>query len=193
MSHDDPTVDLVLLARLQGGADDALAVLYDRHGAAAYGLAVRLTASAEMAEEVVQEAFLALWRRSETYRADRGTVRSWLLTVVRNRAIDAIRARDGRPRSGPALPRPVALDDVILVASDDPEAEALRAVEGEVVRGALAELPREQREVVQMAYFGGLTYPEVAAATGIPLGTVKSRMRLALERLRILVGQRLSA
>lgn len=183
--------DQDLLARLLDRDEEALAAIYDRHGRAAFSLAYRLVGNAETAEEVVQESFLALWRRAETYRPERGTVRGWLLTVVRNRAIDALRAGDGR--SGVASPaaRSVRLDDVVLPAADDPEGEVLRAAEGQVVREALAELPREQREVVELAYFGGLAYPEVAAQTGVPLGTVKSRMRLALERLRALVGPRL--
>jgi RNA polymerase sigma-70 factor (ECF subfamily) len=189
----DDLSDQDLLARLLGRDESALAELYDRHGRAAFSLAYRVLGDPETAEEVVQEAFLALWRRAETYQPERGTVRSWLLTVVRNRAIDVVRIRDGRSRTGGAAPRPVSTDDLVLVAEDDPEAEAIRSVEAEVVRKALAALPPEQREVVDLAYFGGLTYPEVAARTGVALGTVKSRMRLALERLRALVEQQLAS
>lgn len=189
----DPSVisDVALLTRLQQRDADALAELYDRHGRAAFSLAYRVLGNPESAEEAVQEGFLALWRRAETYHPDRGAVRTWLLTVVRNRAIDQLR-RTATAHGGMAPP--ASVDDVIAVAPDDPEAEAVRMIEGRVVRAALAELPGEQREVVELAYFAGLSYPEVAARTGVPLGTVKSRMRLALERLRgILRAQEMGA
>jgi RNA polymerase sigma-70 factor (ECF subfamily) len=182
---DDPAVsDDALVARLLNRDEDALAILYDRHGRAAFTLARHILRASEPAEEVVQEAFLTLWRRAETYRPERGAVRNWLLRVVRNRAIDVLRARS---QEGPIAP---SVEDLPLVAVDDPEGETIRAVEGRVVREALAELPPEQREVVELAYFGGLAYPEVATRMAIPLGTVKSRMRLAIERLRALLRAR---
>jgi RNA polymerase sigma-70 factor (ECF subfamily) len=180
---DQAVTDEALLTRLLSRDEAALRVLYDRHGRIAFSLAYRIVGDPETAEEVVQEAFLIVWRRAETYRPERGAVRSWLLTVVRNRAIDAVR---GRASSAPTTP----VDELPLVSLDSPEADAIRIVEGRVVREALAELSPEQREVVELAYFGGLTYPEVAARTGVPLGTVKSRMRLAIERLRTLLGAR---
>ena len=180
MTMDTPTVpDEMLFARVLQRDQAALTELYDRHGRAAYSLALRVVGNPETAEEVVQEAFMTLWRRAETYRPERGAPRSWLLTVVRNRAIDVLR---GPGRAGPSL-TPVT-DDLPLAAPDDPEAEAMRGVEGAAVRAALAGLPAEQREVVELAFFGGLAYPEVAERIGAPLGTVKSRMRLALHRLR---------
>lgn len=194
MTVDDPAVgDDALLERLVRRDEEALAILYDRHGRAAFSLAVRLVGDPETAEEVVQESFLAVWRRAETYRTERGSVRGWLLTVVRNRAIDVLRSRDGRTRAGVAVGRPVSIEDLVLIASDNPEEEAMRAVDGKVVRAALASLSPEQREVVELAYFGGLAYPEVAARVGVPLGTIKSRMRLALERLRALIGPQLAS
>ena len=189
---DDAAGDQALLLRLHGRDEQALGELYDHHSAAAYGVALRVTGNAELAEEVVQDAFLTVWRRAETYQAERGTVRSWLLRVVHNRAIDVVRARDGRPRVGERQPQARTLDGLVLVAADNPEREVLRAIDGAVVRNALARLPRDQRQVVELAYFGGLAYPEVAAAVGVPLGTVKSRLRLALGRLRTLVGDHLS-
>ncbi len=178
---DGPAVsdpDAALLARLVTRDEAALAELYDRHGRAAHALALRVTGNAETAQDVVQEAFLALWRRGHTYQPERGAVRGWLLTVVRNRAIDALRG------SGGQVARVLPVDTLVLAATDNPEAEAMQAVDGRRVRAALAALPPEQRDVVELAYFGGLAYPEVAERMGIPLGTVKSRMRLALERLR---------
>ena len=179
--------DQELLARLLSRDEEALAALYDRYGRAAFSLALRVVGDPETAEEVVQETFLAVWRRAETYRPERGSVRGWILRVVRNRAIDALRLRSGRVRPGVAPVRQVSIDELVIVAADDPEADALRMLEGREVRVALAALPPEQREVVELAYFGGLAYPEVAAQTSVPLGTVKSRMRLALERLRVLL------
>ena len=191
-SPDDATGDQALLRRLYGRDEQALGELYDHHSAAAYGVALRVTGNPELAEEVVQDAFLTVWRRAATYQAERGTVRSWLLRVVHNRAIDVVRARDGRPRVGGRQPQALALDGLVLVAADNPEREVLRAIDGAVARNALAQLPRDQRQVVELAYFDGLAYPEVAAVVGVPLGTVKSRMRLALGRLRALVSDHLS-
>ncbi len=181
---DDATVsDEALLARLRDRDDDdaALATLYDRHGRAAYALALRVVGDGGTAEDVVQDAFVTIWRRAETYHPERGTPRAWLLTVVRNRAIDVLRSP---ARAGPPT---TPVDSLVLAAPDSPEEDAVRAAEGGVVREALAELPPEQRAVVDLAYFAGLTYPEVAERMGVPLGTVKSRMRLALERLRALL------
>ena len=180
---DDALSDEALLVRLTQRDEEALALLYDRHGRAAYALARQIVRDAERAEDVVQEAFLAVWRRAETFRLERGSARSWLLAVTRNRAIDAIRGAE--QRAGRYVS--VAVEELPLMAPDDPEGDTLRQVEGRLVRQALAELPPEQREVVTLAYFGGLSYPEVAERMGIPLGTVKSRMRLALERLRTLM------
>jgi RNA polymerase sigma-70 factor, ECF subfamily len=170
--------DEAVLNRLAQRDESALAELYDRHGRTAFALAHRMVGDAETAEEVVQEAFLAIWRRAETYRQERGAVRSWLLAVVRNRAIDVIRARESRPRT-------TTIDDLPIAASDNPEQQALTLAAGSVVRAAVAALPAEQRTAVELAYFAGLSYPEIAARIGVPLGTVKSRLRLALDRLRV--------
>ena len=172
--------DEVLLDRLTRRDADALDALYVRYGRTAFALAYRVLGNAEAAEDVVQEAFLSVWRHAETYQQTRGSARGWLLTVVRNRAIDSIRARESRPKIG------ASLDDMGSLAAPegDPADDALRRVEAEKVRQALAVLPAEQRETVELAFFSGLSYPEVAERMGAPLGTVKSRMRLALERLR---------
>jgi RNA polymerase sigma-70 factor (ECF subfamily) len=172
--------DEVLVDRLIRKDADALDALYARYGRLAFALAYRVLGSPEGAEDVVQEAFLAIWRNAATYQRSRGAARGWLLTVVRNRAIDSLRAREARPKVGASLDEigPLAAKD------DDPAEDALRRVEAAAVRQALTTLPPEQRETVELAFFAGLTYPEVAARTGAPLGTVKSRMRLALERLR---------
>ena len=162
------------------GDAGALAALYDHHGRRAFALAYRIVGNPEDAEEVVQESFLTAWRREEQYTAARGDIGAWLLTIVRNRAIDFVRARRARPRSGGALVDYAAA----LAAPEDTGAAALRELDAATVRAAVAGLPPAQRDVVTLTYFDGLSYPEVAVRTGAPLGTVKGRMRLALERLR---------
>ena len=172
--------DTTLLARMAVGESDALGALYDRHGRQAFALAYRMVQSPEVAEEVVQDAFLAVWRRAEQYVPARGDVRGWLLTIVRNRAIDHLRARQVRPQHAAG-----AHDFAGLLADpSDTEATVLAALEASAVRAAVARLPSAQRRAVELAFFSGLSYPEVAAETGAPLGTVKSRMRLALTSLR---------
>lgn len=158
--------------------DDAFETLYDRHAAAAYGLAVRILGRTGEAEDVVQEAFLSAWR-SGTYRAERGGFRPYLLTIVRHRAIDRIR-RDGR------LPVPVGAPDDLLERVDDrtPEVRVADRQESQLLCDALGLLPDDQAQVLELAYFGGLTQTEIADRLAQPLGTIKSRMRLGLERMR---------
>jgi RNA polymerase sigma-70 factor, ECF subfamily len=172
--------DEALLDRLTRKDPAALEALYARYGRMAFALAYRMLGNPETAEDAVQEAFLSVWRAAETYRHSRGAARGWLLSVVRNRAIDMIRAREARPKVG------ATLDEIGSLAAEgnNPADDALRRVEAVTVREALASLPREQRETVELAFFAGLSYPEVAATMGAPLGTVKSRLRLAMERLR---------
>ena len=172
--------DEVLLAQLSRRDPEALDALYTRHGRTAFALAYRVLGSPEAAEDAVQEAFLSVWRSAATFQQARGSARGWLLSVVRNRAIDILRAREARPKVG------ATLDQITSLAADqsDPAEDALKRVEAVRVRQALAALPEEQRRTVELAFFSGLSYPEVAARMDAPLGTVKSRMRLALERLR---------
>jgi RNA polymerase sigma-70 factor (ECF subfamily) len=160
---------------------DAFEVLYDRHGGAAYSLAHRIVGDPGVAEDVTQEAFLSLWRSGARYDAARGSVRSWMLGIVRNRAIDMLRRA-----AGPA-PK-LDLDDEGVLdsqASEElTEAEAIRRDTSRRLRGVLSELPREQSEVIGLAYFGGFTHAEIAEMLGMPLGTVKGRMRLGLEKVK---------
>ncbi len=172
--------DEALLARLTQKDPEALDALYTRHGRMAFALAYRVLGSPEAAEDVVQEAFLSVWRNAASYQQARGSARGWLLAVVRNRAIDALRAREARPKISATVEEMGSLP----AGGSDPAEDALRHVEATAVREALAALPQEQRETVELAFFSGLSYPEVAERMGAPLGTVKSRMRLALERLR---------
>ena len=163
----------------------AFEVFYDRHGGAAYSLAHRIVGDRQLAEDVIQEAFLSIWRSSARYDPARGSVRSWTLGVVRNRAIDALRRA-----SGPA-PK-LDLDDAALLearaAPERTESEAIRRDAAERVRGAVAKLPPEQSEVITLAFFGGFSHSEIASMLGAPLGTIKGRMRLGLEKLRRTLG-----
>jgi RNA polymerase sigma-70 factor, ECF subfamily len=173
--------DEELLERVQAQNLGALEALYDRHAGQALALARRIVSDGDAAEEVVQDAFLALWRRSATYDTAAGRVRPWLLSIVRNRAIDEIRS--AKRRRGMA-----SLDEAWMKPSDsDVFRDVARGLERERIIQALAELPPEQRDVIDKAYFEGLTYAEVAERGSIPLGTVKSRARLGLGRLRELL------
>jgi RNA polymerase sigma-70 factor (ECF subfamily) len=160
---------------------EAFEVLYDRHGGVAYSLAYRIVGERTAAEEVTQEAFISVWRSGERFDATRGSVRSWLLSVVRNRAIDFLRSKAGK------APKLTFDDDAILEqrpAAERTEEEAIRRETADEVRGALGKLPGEQSKVIELAYFGGFSHSEIAAILGLPMGTVKGRMRLGLEKIR---------
>jgi RNA polymerase sigma-70 factor, ECF subfamily len=169
------------LMRLVRRADPkAFALVYDRHCDAAFGLAYRMVGTRGVAEDVVQEAFLALWRGATRYDAARGSVRSWILGIVHNRAIDALRrtmVHERRRASDEGLDRTVA-------SVERTDVEAIRNEESRFVRAALDALPPDQRRVVELAYFSGYTHTEIAEVIDAPLGTVKGRMRLGLQRLR---------
>lgn len=159
----------------------ALEVLYDRHGGPAYSLAHRIVGERQAAEDVTQEAFVSIWRSHAGYNAARGSVRSWLLAIVRNRAIDALRRNAARP------PRLDLDDDGVLEAQADPrrtDREALQREDARQLRGALQTLPQDQSQVIGLAYYGGFTHSEIAELLGVPLGTIKGRMRLGLEKMR---------
>ncbi len=167
----------------------AFATFYDRHGGAAYSLAYRIVGDTRTAEDVTQEAFLSIWRSKARYDRARGSVRSWVLGIVRNRAIDLLRRE-----SGPA-PQLDHDDEATLAARPAAEltdVEAIRRETARQVRGALAGLPREQSQVIELAYFGGFSHTEIATMVGAPLGTVKGRMRLGLERIRATMAEGLS-
>jgi len=167
-----------LVMALAGRDADALAELYDRYGRLAFSLAVRIVGSPETAEEIVQEAFLSVWRGAATYQTGRGAVRTWLLSITHHRAIDAVRRRASRVQTAP-------IDDrAQFVGEHDVWLDVSRTLAKEDVRSALARLPDEQRESIELAYLGGFSYPEIAAKLNVPLGTVKSRMRLGLQKLR---------
>lgn len=175
------------LMRLVRRADSgAFSELYQRHSGAAYALALRLSATSTAAEDLVQDAFLAVWRSGATYDAERGSVRSWVLTVVRNGAVDAARRSAARPEGHVNA---IAVIDW-LEAPDDTELEVAQREIVAVVRAAVASLPDEQLQVIVLAYFRGFTHTEIATILATPLGTVKGRLRLALAKLQCQVEGR---
>ena len=178
----DPA-DLGLLERMRGGDEGALATFYDRWSDRVYSLALHLLREARDAEDIVEETFWQAWRSASRYDATRGTVGTWLLTICRSRALDRIRARRRRPEDAP-------LDDAASFESTEPDpgAAMINNETGRMIRAALADLPLEQRQAVELAYFRGLSQTEIAEKTGQPLGTVKTRVRLAMAKLREKLG-----
>ena len=172
--------DRAVLVRLAEGELDALEHLYDRYKTMAYSIAYRITNDPTLAEDVVQEAFLGAWRNAARYIEGRGSVKTWLLSIVHHRAIDAVRRR--RPTT--ELPDPTEAAVPAALTMPDVWAEVSASLDGDTVRDALAGLSDVQRQAIEMAYFGGLTQLEIAERTGTPLGTVKSRMRLGLLAMR---------
>lgn len=171
--------DAALARALAAGDAAALDHLYLAYRSVAFAAAFTLLQDASAAEDVVQDAFVRVWRSAASYQAERGTLRAWLLTIVRNTAIDQLRARGVASRYQPHLQRAAtadAVDDVATTVTDATDARRLR--------DALRTLPAEQRRALELAFFAGLTHGEIAARTGAPLGTVKGRVRLGLRRLR---------
>jgi len=176
-----PPTDEQLLASIAHGDDQALAALYDRIGRVAYGLALRILRDPGLAQDAVQDAFVAAWRTAAAFDPSRGTASTWLLTLVHRRAVDLVR-REERRRGDPLEAAPAA-------AGESTDEEAWVRAERRRVQAALAELPPDQREALELAYYGGLTQSELAERLGVPLGTVKSRMFAGLAKLRDLLGE----
>jgi RNA polymerase sigma-70 factor (ECF subfamily) len=176
----DVPADEDLIAFAVTGDVRAFEMLFDRHASVSFSLAYRICRRRSMAEDVVQEAFLALWRNAGRYEPGRGSVRSWLLSIVRSRSIDALRRaalRDGRNVAEQELAEPMSAAELV-------EAEVLRRDDAQRIREALAGLPTEQRQVIELSYFCGLSHGEIAQALELPTGTVKGRIRLGLRKLR---------
>ncbi|MGH7722785.1 MAG: sigma-70 family RNA polymerase sigma factor [Candidatus Dormibacteria bacterium] len=172
---DDRMLDLLARAEPEG-----IEMLFDRYSGLAYTLAFRVLNDAGSAEDVVQEAFLSVWRRASTYRSERGSLRTWVCSIVHHRALDRLRGRAGRARQDVALEHaPIAATSV-----SDTWDQVAESLERETVRGALDRLSVEQRETIELAYFGGYSQTEISNLMHVPLGTVKGRTRLALRRLR---------
>jgi RNA polymerase sigma-70 factor (ECF subfamily) len=159
---------------------DAFEVILERHADAAFSLAYRICGRHAAADDITQESCLAVWRSGARYERGRGSVRTWVLSIVHNRAIDALRrsgVRDRRHAGDEGL-------EERLEANERTDAQAIENATSREIRSALGELPAEQRQVIELAYFGGFTQTEIASMLNTPIGTVKSRMRLGLEKLR---------
>ena len=179
------TNDVEILRAVAGGDEQALAALYDRYRLILFSLILRILHSQPEAEDVLQEVFLQVWRRASDFDETRGRPFTWLVTLARSRAIDRLRALGSRDRTATEAARDAP--DSISDAADD----AVKSEQGEIVRGALAKLPEEHRQTLVLAYFEGLTQSEIAARLNSPLGTVKTRMRSGMIKLRELLGERL--
>jgi RNA polymerase sigma-70 factor (ECF subfamily) len=166
--------DTALVSAIRGGDQSAMAALYDRYSSIVYSVALRVLGDTGAAEDVQQDVFMQLWRNPGAFDASRGNLGAWLAVIARNRAIDAIRKR--KPEDD--------VEDVVLSVVPDMAAEADRARIAVKVREVLAALPAAQRAALEMAYYEGLTHTEIAAKTGEPLGTIKTRIRAGLIALR---------
>ena len=174
-----------LMERAGRGDAKAFSLIYDRHSGPAYSLAYRMCGRKGTADDVVQEAFLSLWRAGARYDASRGSVRTWILGIVHNRAIDALRrstVHDSRRASDEGI-------EERFEARERTDVEAIARGDAPQMRAALETLPADQLRVIELAYFGGFTHTEIAEMLDTPLGTVKGRMRLGLEKLRAVLGE----
>jgi len=174
LSASNAVEDAALLAKVEQGNQEAMAGLFDRYSGIVYSVALRVLKDTGQAEDVMQDIFIQLWKKPSAFVSGRGSLGAWLVVVARNRAIDSLRRR--RPTD--------SVEDVVLAAATDLAAEAERNTLMEKVRVYLHQLPLEQRRSVEMAYFEGMSHSEIAEKTGDPLGTVKTRIRLALIGLR---------
>jgi RNA polymerase sigma-70 factor (ECF subfamily) len=182
--HTGQLSDEVLAARVARGDRTALDALYDRHASTVLGLAIRITGERTSAEDILQETFWRIWQNAGSYQPERGLFTGWLFRIARNLAIDAYRRHSVRPQT---IPAEMADADPILDRIPDPDInvteQAQSNVRNELVRDAMKTLPREQRQVIEMAYFYGMTRQEIADATDEPLGTIHTRARLGLQKL----------
>ena len=162
----------------------AFEAIFDRYGDLVYSMALRVLRDPHLAEDISQEIFVRLWRKPGSYVAERGRFLTWLISVTRNRAVDEVRSRGRRQRYETASPEEQERE-LPAGNANDPALNAQLAEEARAVRAALAGLPGEQRQVIELAYFGGLTQQEVSQRLGQPLGTVKTRIRLGMQKLRV--------
>ena len=168
-----------LISLVEAGDADAFATLYDRHSQAAFSLAYRMMGERQAAEDLAQDAFLKVWRGASSYRAERGSVRTWILSIVHNRGIDKLRSQASRRKTQERV-------EASAPRSQPSEAfaETWRNSQRDQVREALNTLPAEQLKILELAYFSGYTHVEISELLGLPLGTVKGRMRLGLKKIR---------
>lgn len=184
--------DEALIARICQRDEAALSLLYARYAHVVYGLSMRIVHQVEVAEEVVQETFLRVWRSAHTFQGDPSGFRSWLFRIARNLSLDQLRRQAARPRTVTITPEPMndhAPLDTLADETCDVAAQATACCLRDQVRRALLTLPPEQRYVLELAYFGGLTHHEIAETTGEPLGTIKTRLRLGLRKLGVIAQQ----
>ena len=168
-----------LISLVVGSNAEAFATLYDRHGRAAYSLSYRMMGEKQAAEDLVQDAFLKVWRGTGSYRTERGSVRTWILSIVHNRGIDQLRSLASRRRTQNKVEASVPISQ-----PSEAFAETWRNSQREQVREALGTLPPEQLKILELAYFSGYTHVEISELLDLPLGTVKGRMRLGLKKIR---------
>ena len=179
------STDTELLHAIARGDESALAALYDRYNSILLGLLLRILHSRVEAEDVLQEVFLQIWQRAANFDETRGRAFTWMVTLARSRAIDRLRSLQSRQRADDT-----ALRDAPETVGDA-SVDAYQAEQREIVRAALAEIPEEQRRALLLAYFEGLTQSEIAERLGQPLGTVKTRMRSGMSKLRDLLGEKM--
>ncbi len=177
----DPTGDQELIVRLRAQDQSALNLLYERYSGVVYALALRIIGQSADAEDIVVDSFWQVWQQAESYNVSRGQLRGWIVTIARSRALDRLRVI----RRAPTVDSEEADNARRVLASDDnPEQETWQAEQSAIVSAALAALPKEQREALELAYYQGLSQSEVAARLGEPLGTIKTRIRLGMMKLR---------
>lgn len=179
--------DAELIARVASGESRALGVLYDRYSRVVYSFAVRIVSDPQLAEEVMQEVFFRVWQQGGAFSSTRGSLITWLLSITHNLSIDEVRKRNRRPQKAESEDPELLLGGVADTGSDIEEEVWLSGVRAAITQ-ALDRLPREQREVIELAYFRGLTQREIAEHLQQPLGTIKTRMRLGLQKLREQLG-----
>lgn len=182
MSTQQTTDDTSLIEQIARGEDAALSALYDRYARILFGLSLKIVGTPEEAEEVVLDVFAQVWRTAERYDIMRARVDSWLFMIARSRSLDRVRARVRVQRDQEASAELLVLNDA--AKASDPERDALVADRRKTVLAAIADLPVPQREAIELVYYEGLTHLEVSERTGDPLGTIKTRVRLGLGKLR---------
>jgi RNA polymerase sigma-70 factor (ECF subfamily) len=168
---------------------EALSVLYDRYGRLVYSLALNVLGDAESAEEVTQDVFVRVWEKAGTYRVEQAKVSTWLTSITRNRAIDLLRRRGVRPEGHSIGWEEITAESSPRLDGRAPEELAAQALRGQRIRAAIAVLPQDQQRALALAFFGGLSHTEIAERLGEPLGTVKTRIRMAMQRLRSILEE----
>lgn len=179
--------DAEVIALIASGETRALEVLYDRYSRVVFSFAVRIVSDPQLAEEVLQEVFFRVWQQGSAFRSTRGTLITWLLSITHNLAIDEVRKRNRRPQKAESETPELVLGGVADTSTDIEEEVWLSGVRT-AINTALERLPGEQRDVIELAYFRGMTQREIAEVLAQPLGTVKTRMRLGLQKLREQLG-----